>query len=105
GKLSINGGNLTFNGGEYDARINLAAGGDANTDQIQVSGQTNILGNSSLKVTGNGILAPGQAWDVIKDTGTSPAAIHWGFQAANVTLPPGVPQNKNAAANLYELSS
>jgi hypothetical protein len=66
--LSINGGDLNFNGGEYDAKINGAGG---QQDQIKVAGNINIAGNSTLQVTAiNRVpVVAGQRWPIMTWTG------------------------------------
>jgi hypothetical protein len=96
GSLWVNG-DLTFNGGEFDAKISGAAGGPGKADEIEVNSKLTILGASKLVVTAIGPVAAGQTWTIF-DTTANSIPIVGDFLLANKTLPAGVqkfpkPQN------------
>jgi hypothetical protein len=101
GSLFLTNSSLLFDGGEYDARINLAAGGQNDLIDVSGTGSTTIQAGSTPKVIGNGTRQSGQTWDIIEDSGGT--AIQGDF--GTIILPGGVTRSKNAAANLYELQS
>jgi hypothetical protein len=101
--LNITGGDLNFNGAEYDARINGAGGGAGQADEINVSGNINIAGNSKLVVTALNRNPPvrNQVWDLLssgnkKITGTFATTFPFGVHGPDPT---------QLSNGIYEISS
>jgi hypothetical protein len=97
-------GNLNFNGGEYDARIQGAAQGASSSDEISVVGNITIAGNSTLKVTVNGgAVNQGQTWDIMSWTANLGNTLTGDFAIKN--FPPNVsgPDPNQLPNGLYRL--
>jgi hypothetical protein len=88
-RLWINSGNLTFNGGEYDPKIQDTnfVGRNLADSVVVMAGNINIMGNSKLHVTiigGNGML--GETWQILYGD----SSINGDFLVANKIFPPHV---------------
>ncbi len=81
GKLQVTNGFFEVNNAEFDAKVNGAAGGNGNSDEIVASNKSSIgVQSSTLKVTVLGNLGNGLTWTLMLGPNNSSCTFNWATQ-------------------------